>query len=135
MLQRDAISSQFYIHSFEDGTLKVLSTKKKKPPEQEENYDSYTSTILVSQELLRTDDLMTKFDDLNTAILDEVKEQQIEILLIGTGPSQKFPPIDFLKKTNDYPFSIDFMDTGAACRTFNILANENRRVAALLFPN
>ncbi len=56
---------------------------------------------------------------------------EIEILLIGTGETMTtLPDIrNFLKVHN---ITTDFMDTGAASRTYNVLAGEERRVAALL---
>lgn len=58
--------------------------------------------------------------------------KNIELLLIGTGEhiSAVDPAIRaFLKSRN---IALDVMDTGAACRTFNVLAAEDRRVAAAL---
>lgn len=136
MLQQDTISSQYYIHSFEQDTFKILCSQNKEQNDEQDNKRSYSTTLLISQDSLKTENLAHSFNELNITILDAVKDElKIEILLVGTGKNQKFPPVDLLKKTIDYPFSVDFMTTGAACRTFNILANENRRVAALLFTN
>lgn len=58
-----------------------------------------------------------------------------EILLIGTGKGHEFVPPSirqFLKR--EYGIAMDSMDTGAACRTYNILASEGRSVAAILLP-
>jgi len=64
------------------------------------------------------------------AVFDEAKE--IEFLLLGTGLTQKFPEPKlreaFLKKG----VGLEVMDTGAACRTFNVLLAEARAVAAAL---
>lgn len=58
-----------------------------------------------------------------------------EILLLGTGKSGEFyaPKYHavFKQKTSA---SIEAMDSGAACRTFNVLMAEGRRVAAIIFP-
>lgn len=54
----------------------------------------------------------------------------IELLLIGTGTS--LIPLDpaIRASLKAKGISADVMDTGAACRTFNVLLSEERRVAA-----
>jgi uncharacterized protein len=55
-----------------------------------------------------------------------------DFILIGTGSQICMPP----RATRDYlasiPLQFDVMDTGAACRTYNVLLAENRRIAAAL---
>ena len=60
------------------------------------------------------------------------KQNDCEILLLGTGQVQIFPDLVLREALEAYPFSLEAMDTGAACRTYNILLNEKRRVAAAL---
>jgi uncharacterized protein len=58
-----------------------------------------------------------------------------EVVLIGTGAVHRFPPLDLLRPLIERGVGFEVMDTGAACRTFNILIGEGRRVvAALLLP-
>lgn len=55
-----------------------------------------------------------------------------EILLLGTGRRLRFPPAHLLKPFAQAGIGIEVMDLQAACRTFNILAAEGRKVAAAL---
>lgn len=55
-----------------------------------------------------------------------------EFLLLGTGRSQIFPGADVRRAFLDAHIGLDVMDTGAACRTYNILLAEKRPVAAAL---
>ena len=58
---------------------------------------------------------------------------QIEVLLLGTGAKQIMLTSalrNALKKA--YGFTVEAMDTGAACRTYNVLMAEGRRIAAAL---
>lgn len=55
-----------------------------------------------------------------------------EILLLGTGKAHQFIHPDLKKAFKTEGISVDSMDTGAACRTYNILLSEGRHVAALL---
>jgi uncharacterized protein len=55
-----------------------------------------------------------------------------EIVLLGTGTTQRFPPPRLMRALIDARVGVEVMDTPAACRTFNILAAEGRRVAVAL---
>lgn len=59
-------------------------------------------------------------------------EPRPEILLIGCGPRAAFVPPALRQALRDAGITIDAMDTGAACRTYNVLLAEERRVAAAL---
>lgn len=56
-----------------------------------------------------------------------------DILLIGAGPSFGRIPLELRKALKqEFGLILEWMDTGAACRTFNVLIGEERRVAAAL---
>ncbi len=55
-----------------------------------------------------------------------------EVVIVGTGIRQVFPAADFGAQFLRAGIGIEVMDTGAACRTFNVLIGEHRRVVALL---
>ncbi len=55
-----------------------------------------------------------------------------EILLIGTGPSMTLLPKEIRLHLEENNIGYDVMSTGAAARTYNVLAIEGRNVAALL---
>ena len=59
-------------------------------------------------------------------------EPPLEILLLGCGPALAALPPTLRGRLGEAGPVIDAMDTGAACRTFNVLAAEDRRVAAAL---
>ena len=56
-----------------------------------------------------------------------------EIVLLGTGPTNIFPPRELTFAFARKGIGLEVMDTAAAARTFNVLANEGRRVAAVLY--
>ncbi len=58
----------------------------------------------------------------------------IDVALLGCGGQIAFLGNDIKKHLKDNGLSVDVMDTGAACRTYNVLVAEGRRVAALLLP-
>jgi uncharacterized protein len=55
-----------------------------------------------------------------------------EVVLIGTGQRQVFPAPAFSARFLEAGVGFEAMDTGAACRTFNVLVSEQRTVVALL---
>ena len=61
-----------------------------------------------------------------------VTELQPEIVLLGTGATQRFPGPALARVLAETGAGFEVMDTRAACRTYNILAAEGRKVAAAL---
>ena len=53
-------------------------------------------------------------------------------MIFGSGTRLRFPPPAFLRALMEKRIGIETMDTLAACRTYNILAGEGRRVIAAL---
>lgn len=65
-----------------------------------------------------------------SVVLEE--EGEIDLLLIGCGKAQSALPPKIRAALKDAGIALEVMDTGAAVRTYNILAAEERRVAAAL---
>ena len=62
------------------------------------------------------------------------KSDDIDVLLLGTGKDICFLPPELKKALKKQGLGIDVMDTGAACRTYNVLMAEGRRVVCALLP-
>jgi len=58
--------------------------------------------------------------------------QRPEIVLLGTGEQQRFPRPEILRPLTEAGIGVEVMTVQAACRTYNILVAEERRVAAAL---
>ena len=58
----------------------------------------------------------------------------VDILLLGCGPMTLFIPPNFREEMKNRGVTLEPMDTGSACRTYNVLLAEERRVAAALIP-
>ena len=56
----------------------------------------------------------------------------VEILLVGCGGRFVAPPLALRRSLQSHGVVLEWMDTGAACRTFNVLLAEDRRAAAAL---
>ena len=60
-------------------------------------------------------------------------EVEPEVIVLGTGASNVFPPRELVFAMARRQVGFETMDTAAAARTFNVLSGEGRRVAALLY--
>ena len=72
------------------------------------------------------------FQDLQKEDFTIVAELKPEIVILGTGAKQHFPSHAVTQLLIDARIGLEVMDTAAACRTYNILMSEGRRVAAAL---
>ena len=89
-------------------------------------------SVIVTPDRLITDWPPQRFDDLVASHFQALVELNAEIVLLGTGKRQQFPapPLTYLLLSRGV--GLEVMDTGAACRTYNIIMAEGRRVAAAL---
>ena len=72
------------------------------------------------------------FDTLAEADFEVFLAMDLEVLLLGTGPRQRFPHPRLTQALARKRVGVEIMDLQAACRTYNILMAEERRVAAAL---
>jgi uncharacterized protein len=91
----------------------------------------YRSSILLLPEEVRDWDC-AHVDELDGASLAPAVEYAPEILLLGSGSSLRFPDAALTRNLARQGIGLEVMDTRAACRTFNILTAEERRVVAAL---
>jgi len=68
--------------------------------------------------------------ELTAAHFDAALVWEPEIVLLGTGTRQEFPAREIYAALLARGIGFEVMDTGAACRTYNVLVSEDRRVAA-----
>jgi uncharacterized protein len=91
-----------------------------------------TRSTIVSPSRLIEDWRPRSIDELLQADLAPLLEWRPGVVLIGTGARQRFPAQDLLAALYASRLGFEFMDTGAACRTYNVLVAEGRDVAAAL---
>ena len=72
------------------------------------------------------------FDALTEREFEALLATSPEIVLLGTGAVQRFPPPRIIAPLLRARVGFEVMDTRAACRTYNILVGEGRNVAAAL---
>jgi len=96
--------------------------------------DWYHGPLLISADKLITEWTVPSFEHLSETQLEPIFALQPEVVLIGTGARQRFLPAGLMVAFFDRGIGTETMTTHAACRTFNILVAENRRVVAALMP-
>jgi uncharacterized protein len=89
-----------------------------------------SSLIVLPEQLLPWD--VSEFSRLTVQDFEKLKALQAEILLLGTGPTQRFPHPRLTAPLAAAGIGVEVMNLKAACRTYNILVAEERKVAAAL---
>ncbi len=59
---------------------------------------------------------------------------EIDVLLVGTGPEMAYLPPAFRRALEEANIGVEVMASAQACRTYNVLLGEGRRVGAALLP-
>ena len=90
----------------------------------------YRDNVLVTPERVVTGWTAGGFETLTEADFAALAELKPEVVLLGTGASLRFPHPRLTRALTDAGIGVEVIDTPAACRTFNILAAEGRRVVA-----
>lgn len=93
-----------------------------------------TGTVLLGEDMLATDMEERRPDDLNAATVERLRAGEPEVVLVGTGARHVFPRSELFSPLFRDGVGVEIMSTPAACRTYNILSAEGRRVVALLLP-
>jgi uncharacterized protein len=95
------------------------------------NGQRHAGSMIVMPERMQPWDV-AGFDALKEADFQVFLELKLEILLLGTGPKQRFPHPRLTRALAQRRIGVEVMDLQAACRTYNILMAEERIVAAAL---
>jgi uncharacterized protein len=121
-LDLDNNQSRYQIRAYKPGMLKV-------------NDETFTSSIIITPNELIEPWQPQTIQELRSELLDPIIQLKPDILLIGTGSTLVFPSVETYGHLINLGIGVEVMDTSAACRTFNALSAENRRVAAALIIN
>lgn len=98
----------------------------------EVNKQKYAQHLIVMPEILILDWQATDFASLSAAHFEVLIELKPEVVLLGTGEKHLFLHPKIVQKLSANNIPLECMTTAAACRTYNILMSEGRKVAAAL---
>lgn len=94
--------------------------------------ETVTRSVVLTRDQVLAEWLPDDFDALEAAHFQALLELEPEVILFGSGAHLRFPVPQLLRAPVEQGVGVEVMDTAAACRTFNILVAEGRRVAAAL---
>jgi uncharacterized protein len=116
---QDSTSGINVIRAYGNGELRV-------------NENVYRGAVILSAATVIAAENIHNLDDLIALDISRTLALEPELVLLGTGATQIFPAPSYGAQFLRAGIGFEVMDTSAACRTFNVLASEQRRVAALL---
>jgi uncharacterized protein len=96
------------------------------------NQEVYRCNLVLTRERVLTNYLPDGFEALQASHFEALMELQPEVVILGTGKRLRFPEAALTRALVQAQIGFEVMDTGAACRTYNILVSEGRRVVAAL---
>lgn len=121
-LAEDIIRGRNSIQAYERGQVTV-------------NERIYTDSFVLSATQIFTPWPVASISDLEPSHFDCVLELKPDVVLLGTGDKQVFPALEILGHFAEFNLGVEIMDTGALCRTFNILIAEDRQVVAAIIQS
>ena len=95
------------------------------------NGERHSVNLVVTADVVVPWEAMT-FDALAPAHFETIVALAPEIVLLGTGSRLRFPAAELIAPLVQARIGLEVMDLRAACRTYNVLRAEDRRVAAAL---
>ncbi|VAW81167.1 hypothetical protein MNBD_GAMMA12-3465 [hydrothermal vent metagenome] len=115
-LSLDDNTAEFLVHEYTNEYIRINNTQ-------------HTHSIVISYNALQNW-APQSMDHLTEEHLTALLHRQPEMILIGTGKSIQFPHPKILQPAYKRHVGVEIMDTAAACRTFNMLASDGRKVVA-----
>lgn len=96
------------------------------------NDQLYARSVVVTPDHLISPWPPASFAEMTLEHLKMAQTLDPEVMLLGTGAQQQFPTRAIMRPILQSGIGLEVMDTGSACRTYNILMGEGRRVVAAL---
>jgi len=118
-LNLDSSPAKYVINAYETGRFTI-------------NNQVYSQNLIVT-----SDQLINQWEPARVEQIDETHIQYLiglnpEIILLGTGKTLRFPHPELISIAMQQGIGFEVMDSGSACRTYNILSAEDRNIVAAL---
>jgi uncharacterized protein len=114
---QDSQDEGYVITAYDDGSVSV-------------NGKAFSQSLIITSSQLDENWEIAGIELLTAVHIDRVLSYQPELIIIGTGNKLIFPAVEVYSAIIKLGIGVDFMDTRAACRTYNILMSEGRDVVA-----
>jgi uncharacterized protein len=118
-IQLESGLGQNLIHSYGPGQIRI-------------NQEVYVRSLIVTPARIITDWPPASFEELAALHFQQIADLAPEVVILGTGARLRFPPPAVTRTLIEANVGVEVMGTGAACRTYNILMGDGRRVVAAL---
>lgn len=116
-LAEDIISNRNSIQAYAQGKVTI-------------NEREYSESLVLSPDKIIQPWPVTSVEQLQVQHLECIFDLKPDVILLGTGEKQIFPEVEILGHFTQQGYSLEVMNTGALCRTYNILVAEDRHVIA-----
>lgn len=114
---QDSQQDGYVITAYDDDTVSI-------------NGKRFSQSLIIANKQLDENWDITGIELLASNHIDQVLSFKPELIIIGTGSKLIFPAVEVYSTIIRLGIGVDFMDTRAACRTYNILMSEGRDVVA-----
>jgi len=121
-LAEEKITSRYSISAYTSNDITV-------------NEKQYQQSLILAPNKLISPSPINSLDDLNEHTLQTVLDLNPDVVLLGTGVKQIFPEPRIFALLGEKGIGMEVMNTGALCRTFNILVAEDRDVVAVIIQD
>lgn len=121
-LAEQIISTRYSIQAYDVGQITI-------------NEQPYSESLILSADQLISPWPVRDVKDLQPEYLQVIVEMNPEVILLGTGEKQHFPDMEIIGFFARLGLGVEVMNNGAVCRTFNILAAEDRQVVAAIIQS
>ncbi len=115
----DGAEGTYRIQGYSDGEIRINDVR-------------YRQSLLVTPDTLITEWGPESVATTGQGDFKAVHELDPEVVLLGTGVQQTFPSRELMLSVLETGVGLEVMDTASACRTYNVLMSEGRRVVAAL---
>lgn len=116
-LSLDDNDASYVIRGYDEGIIRINET-------------NYSQSLIISTEKIIPEWEPESLEQLDPTHINFLLQLSPQILILGTGSRLRFPDNAVFAQAYRQNIGIEVMDTKAACRTYNLIAAENRKVVA-----
>lgn len=120
-LSLEAVSEYNQIHSYDDNNVVIR-------PQHQNRLDTIKTNFILTPDTLIRDWSVSDIQQLSVAQLAEIQALDPEVILFATGSGLTVELHKIAKSFTQQNVGVEFMELGPACRTFNLLVTEQRKV-------
>lgn len=129
---QDTFGGGYAIRAYAAGTVTVIGPGESSGDSAKPRSEVLTLSFAIAPQRLLRDWAPQVYAELEAEHFERLLELDPEVVLLGTGTTFRYPPPALLAPLSGRGIGVEVMDSGAACRTFNVLVAEGRQVVAAI---